>query len=262
VTDRNLLNISISIVTYNCQDTIQDTLSTLFGVLSTNDKHNVFVIDNGSDDNTLMEIAPFLDRLTFIQSPQGNIGFGAAHNLIINRLESDIHLIINPDIKMIDSDAITILCNCFSNHSDVGMTVPRILDEKGDLQYLCRRNPTVLDLALRFLPGHLFKKREDYHMMKDMDYGKPFDVPFASGCFMAIRTSLFRDLGGFDDRFFLYAEDADLTRRVNQVSRTVYVPEAVVCHVWERASYKDINMTKIHLKSLWTYFRKWGFQFK
>ena len=254
--------ISISIVTYNCEKTIGKTLASLFAHLPADFLCSVFVIDNGSKDRTLKEMEPYMDRIILIQSPQGNIGFGAAHNLIIDQLTSAVHMIMNPDITLLDDTSLEVLYNFLTSQRDAGMAVPRIVDEKNELQYLCRRNPTVLDLALRFLPGHLFKKRENYHMMKDMDYGKPFDVPFASGCFMAIRTSLFRDLGGFDDRFFLYAEDADLTRRVNQVSRTVYVPEAVVCHSWERASYKDINMTKIHLKSLWTYFRKWGFQFK
>jgi GT2 family glycosyltransferase len=75
---------------------------------------------------------------------------------------------------------------------------------------------------------------------------------------MALRTDLFRELGGFDERIFLYAEDADLTLRVNQVSRTVYVPDAMVRHEWQRSSYKKFGMFSKHLRSLAYYFRKWG----
>jgi GT2 family glycosyltransferase len=97
--------------------------------------------------------------------------------------------------------------------------------------------------------------------MQDQDYSTSFDVPFASGCLMALRTDLFRQIGGFDENIFLYAEDADLTQRVNQVSRTVYVPGAKVRHDWQRSSYRKFRMFSKHVRSLLYYFRKWGFRF-
>lgn len=255
-------SVSIAIVTYNSARTIADALSSVFRHMPEDLDYVLYVIDNGSTDTTLAEIEPFSDRITLIKSPEGNIGFGAAHNLVLPRLDSAVHMIMNPDITLIDERSIPALFAYIENHPDVGMAVPQILDEENRLQYLCRRQLTVVDLMLRFLPGNLFRKRMDRHVMKDMDYSKPFDVPFASGCFMAIRTELFRDLNGFDEGFFLYAEDADLTNRVNRISRTVYVPEAKVCHGWERASYKHISVTKIHIRSLMRYFRKWGLKFR
>lgn len=255
-------SVSIAVVTYNSARTIAGTLSSVFLHMPEDMDYIVYVIDNGSTDNTLTEIAPFMDRITLIHSPKGNIGFGAAHNLVLLRLDSSVHIIMNPDITLLDDKSIPALFAYIGNHPDVGMAVPQILDTENRLQYLCRRRLTVLDLMLRFMPGNLFRKRMDRHVMKDMDYTKPFDVPFASGCLMAIRTDLFRDLSGFDEGFFLYAEDADLTNRVNQISRTVYVPEARVCHEWERASYKHISVTKIHIRSLFRYFRKWGLKFR
>lgn len=255
-------DITISIVTYNCEKTIGKTLDSLLSHLPEGLSCQVFVIDNGSLDRTLAEVEPYCEKITLIHSPNGNIGFGAAHNLILDRIDSDMHIIMNPDITFADSTSIGTLFGYLKSHPDTGLVVPRIVDPEGNLQYLCRRNPTVLDLALRFIPGGHFRKRMDYHAMKDQDYGKSFDVPFASGCFLAIRTALFKELKGFDEGFFLYAEDADLSRRVNQTARTVYVPEAVVVHEWQRSSYKNLAMTRIHLRSLWHYFRKWGFQLK
>jgi len=230
----------------------------LFSMWPQDISRKVFVIDNGSADRTMDIVKTYGDRVTLIHSDRGNIGFGAAHNLVMDQLDSDVHLIMNPDITLPDHESISLLYHFLMDHSDIGMAVPRILDEKGQQQFLCRRQMTILDLALRFLPGHLFQKRMDHHIMKDMDYSTSFEVEFASGCFMAIRTELFKELGGFDESFFLYAEDADLTRRVNQKAKTVYLPEAVVIHAWKRASYKNPAMTRIHLKSLWRYFRKWG----
>jgi hypothetical protein len=254
--------VSIAVVTYNSARTIAGALSSVFLHMPEDLEFSLYVIDNGSTDNTFAEIEPFMDRITLIKSPEGNIGFGAAHNLVLSRLDSAVHIIMNPDITLLDTRSIPALFEYIENHPDVGMAVPQILDTENRLQYLCRRQLTVFDLMLRFLPGKLFRKRKDRHVMKDMDYTKPFDVPFASGCLMAIRTDLFRDLGGFDEGFFLYAEDADLTNRVNRISRTVYVPEAKVCHEWERASYKHISVTKIHIRSLSRYFRKWGLKFR
>jgi GT2 family glycosyltransferase len=253
--------ISIAVVTYNNESVLGRSVASLSEFWPDTLDCRVYAIDNASTDNTIAQWKTIENCVTFLPSDRGNIGFGAAHNRVIPYLESDVHIIMNPDINLLDNKAIPILCRYLEDHPEVGMVVPRIVDAKGELQYLCRRNPTVIDLAIRFLPGNFFGKRKNFHVMKDMDYGTSFEVPFASGCFMVIRTSLFRELGGFDDRYFMYVEDADLTRRVNQTNKTVYVPEATVCHAWERASYKNIHMTRIHLKSLWKYFRKWGFKF-
>lgn len=257
-----MTEISIGIVTYNNEETIERTLDALFRFCPEEIPCRVYVIDNGSTDQTLTKLANYQDDITMIRSDKGNVGFGAAHNLVLGQLDSTIHIIMNPDITLEDASTIPILYRYLIEHPDVGMVVPRILDENGALQYLCRRQPTVLDLVIRFLPGHGFQKRKNYHTMKDMDYDRSFEVEFASGCFMVIRTSLIRQLGGFDEKYFLYVEDADLTRRVNQTAKTVYVPESVVRHVWQRASYKNPAVTRIHLKSLWHYFRKWGLRYK
>lgn len=254
--------ISIAIVTYNNADTIGKAMAALVAHWPEDATLRIYVIDNGSTDQTQEKLTPYLDRITFIQSGKGNIGFGAANNLILDQLDSEYHVIMNPDVYLLDRDSLLTMTKYLDDHPDVGMVAPKIVDEKGELQYLCRRNPTVLDLLLRFSPIKTSRKRQDMHVMKDMDYNTSFPIEFASGCFMMIRTDLYRKLGGFDERFFLYAEDADLTRRVNQTSQTVYVPEATVCHAWKRASYRDPAMTRIHLKSLWKYFRKWGFKFK
>lgn len=255
-------HVSVCIVTYNSETTIRRTLLTL-QLFETDDMtYSHFLVDNESTDRTLNLVSPYKPWVHVIQSEHGNIGFGSAHNLVIPLLDSDIHIIINPDITLLDNQSIPRLVQYLNDHPDVGMVVPRIIDEQNHLQYLCRRELTFVDLALRYISGRLFQKRKDFHVMKDMNYHASFDVEFASGCMMVIRTDLFRQLGGFDESFFLYAEDADLTKRVNQVSRTVYVPDAVVCHAWERASYKHPKMALVHMKSLWRYFRKWGFRFK
>ena len=255
-------DLTISIVTYNNGETIDKTLQSLSDHWPADFSCHVYVIDNGSTEPADYSRWVMDSRFTFLTSERGNIGFGAAHNSVLPRLDSTYHLVMNPDILIMDDSSLPSLIQYMNEHADVGMAVPRIVDENGTQQYLCRRNLTVFDLILRYVPGNLFKKRQLWHTMQDCDYNKPFEVPFASGCFMLIRTNIFRELKGFDTTFFLYAEDADLTRRVNLSSKTMYVPQAVVCHLWQRASYKSFRMMRIHLTSVWRYFRKWGFRFK
>ncbi|MBN1892057.1 MAG: glycosyltransferase family 2 protein [Clostridiales bacterium] len=258
----NMTKMTVSIVTHNNEGSIAKTLQSLSESRTGDVRVLIRVIDNGSTDRTKAEIEPFASRVEMISSPDGNIGFGAAHNLSMSQLDSDIHVIMNPDVTLVSDDFFERIADYLSGHEAVGMVVPRIENEQGDLQYLCRRELTVLDLLLRFAPIKVMKKRRDWHEMRDMDYSRSFEVPFASGCCMAIRTSLFKEIGGFDERFFLYVEDADLTKRVNGKMRTIYLPDVIVCHRWERASYHNGRMTRLHLKSLWRYFRKWGFRFK
>jgi GT2 family glycosyltransferase len=75
---------------------------------------------------------------------------------------------------------------------------------------------------------------------------------------MFIRTELFKKLGGFDKRYFMYFEDSDLTRSVNLESRTVYCPEATVYHEWGRESKKNFKLKLVQINSMLNYFAKWG----
>ena len=74
---------------------------------------------------------------------------------------------------------------------------------------------------------------------------------------MAVRTSVLKSIGGFDDRYFMYFEDADITREVRRVSRAVYFPDAVVTHVWNRDSKKNYKLLLIHIHSMIKYYLKW-----
>ncbi len=257
--------VSIAIVTYDNEKVLGPTLEALAAHWPTEVDARLHVVDNASRDGSVALVETTCARLglplSLRRSESGNVGFGAAHDLLIPHLDSDYHVVMNPDIMLPDGSAIPALAAFLDASPDVGMCVPRILDPAGRQQFLCRRPLTVLDVALRFLaPGRLLRRRQEWHMMMDHDYAATFDVPFASGCFLMVRTALFRELGGFDPRIFLYGEDADLTRRVNAVSRTAYVPQGTVVHAWQRASYRTRNMFLIHLKSLAYYFRKWGWR--
>ncbi len=88
------------------------------------------------------------------------------------------------------------------------------------------------------------------------------EVPSLSGCFMFMRVSVLREIGGgFDERYFMYAEDLDLCRRIGEVSKTMFFPKVSVVHEYEKGSYKNKKLLKYHITSVIKYFNKWGWLF-
>ncbi len=196
-----------------------------------------------------------------------NLGYGKAHNIGIKlavEQNYNYHLVINPDIEIGDN-IIENLVNFMDNNKNVGLVMPKIVYGDGSLQYLCKKLPTPFDLiGRRFLPRSIkkmFQARLDGYELKHKDYDKQMDVPNLSGCFMFMRTSVLAQIGGFDERFFMYLEDTDLCRRIGEVSRTVYYPEVSVIHGYAKDSYKSVKLLKFHINSAISYFNKWGWFF-
>lgn len=258
--------ISIAVVTYNNAEIIADGLVAL---LATMDDcvavSQLLVVDNNSTDTTIAALQPYLldKRISLIENTT-NYGFGAGHNQAIKQTDASYHIICNPDI-VISHTTIPTMVAYLDQHPNIGILSPKLMNVDGSLQPNNHKHPTLLDLALRRLaPAWLkarFKKRMDAYLLLDMGYEAVCDVPFLSGAFMLCRTDVLKQVGGFDERYFLYFEDADLCRKIQAAGyRTVYFPDASVIHHWERAAYKSWRMTWIMLQSAIKYFNKWGYQ--
>jgi GT2 family glycosyltransferase len=97
--------------------------------------------------------------------------------------------------------------------------------------------------------------------MRASGYNKIMNVPYLSGCFMFLRTEALKDVGLFDERFFMYPEDIDLTRRIHGKFRTVFFPEVSIIHHHAQSSYLNFRMLLIHIENMIKYFNKWGWIF-
>ncbi len=247
-----MIDLSITIVSYHNEDDVKNAVESIEKWTPVEISKRIYVVDNAGDDMSF----PY-DDVTYL--PTGaNLGFGGGHNYVMDKLDSKFHAIVNPDI-ILKEDAFSKLL-AFMEDASIGMCVPRLEDEEGQLLSVYRRELTVWDMFLRMFLKDAFKKRQAYHTMQEMDYTKAFEVPFAQGSFLLIRTELFQKLQGFDERFFLYMEDADLCKRVNEVSKLMYCPDAAVVHKWERGSHKSGKLFKLHLQSMFRYFCKWGWK--
>lgn len=243
-----------SIVTYNNISTIAKTLETLFGETKDID-FKLYVLDNGSSDGTPEFIEKNYPDVTVIRSGK-NVGFGAGHNIIINQVESKYHAVINPDI-VLTQNAVKKMADYMDENPDIGLLSPRICFPDGRDQILGKRNPHLKYLVASRLRGDEPSKLLREYAMLDCDLSKPTEIENATGCFMFIRTDVLKSIGGFDDGFFMYFEDADLARRINEVSKCVYYPDAVVNHVWGRDSKRNFKLMLVHINSMLRYFRKW-----
>ena len=237
--------VSVGIVTYNNQDKIGNAISSIKKHTKKVD-YKLLVFDNGSTDATKSEVLCADPTAEFIENGE-NLGFGKAHNLAIPLINSKYHAIVNPDI-VLNSDALSDVTDFMENNPDVALTVPKINFPDGTEQKLPKLKPKLIYLLARRTP--FFKAKSKEYIMEDVEITEPLEIDQCTGCFMVIRTDVFKKLNGFDERFFMYMEDADLTLRAKQYGKTVYLPHTSVIHEWERSSSKSLKYLIIHISSM------------
>lgn len=251
--------ITASIVAFHTQ---HKDLSRLIDCVMRSPIERVYIIDNSTNDE-LRDFVRNNPRITYIHSL--NLGYGAGHNIAIRKaLESgaDYHVVLNPDIYW-QGDVIGELAKFMDANPDVGQVMPKIIYPTGEVQYLCKLLPTPMDLVgRRFVPIKSYQDRHDYeYELHWTGYDTVMEIPSLSGCFMFLRCSVLKEIGAFDERYFMYAEDLDLCRRMGSKARTVFYPHVAVTHEYEKGSYKNRKLLKYHINSIIKYFNKWGWFF-
>ena len=210
----------------------------------------------------ILHASPAVRNVELIDNGLGlNRGYGAAHNIAIRHTIEDgvrYHLVVNADIRF-DPAILEEMVSYMDAHPEVGSMMPRVVYPNGRLQYLCKMLPTPLDVfGRRFLPTRLMQKRNERYELRATGYNQPMNIPYLSGCFMLLRTEALQQVGLFDERFFMYPEDIDLTRRIHRHFQTLYYPYATIIHDHAQASYKSPKLLWIHIVNLCKYFNKWG----
>lgn len=252
------MNISASIVLYKTDPLELKHVYECFVQSQVN--FQLLLIDNSPDDR-LKDVLNE-DEVKYYFTGR-NIGYGRGHNLAIKEIinKSEFHLVINSDISFLPN-VIGSLVTYMKQHNDVGQIMPKVLSPEGETQYLCKLIPTPFDLIFRrFLPSTVLKKRKEKFQLIFTGYDKIMEVPYLSGCFMFLRTASIKEVGLFDERFFMYPEDIDLTRRINEKYKTIYFPEVFIIHDHAKESYKKGDMLLIHTTNIIKYFNKWGWFF-
>ena len=253
-----MLSVSACIVSYNgAEEVIRAAQSVLKETKGCD--FTLYLVDNNSPDGTGETLAKqaWPQNVHLLTLPQ-NIGFGKGHNMVLPMLHSDYHFVLNPDI-FVDSDVLGQICGWLAEHKEAVMATPRLMFPGGKEQILPKRKPTVLGLLARQgVPG--LQKHGDHYAMLEEDLSKPTPIEFCTGSFFCMRTEVFKEIGGFDEKYFMYVEDADITQKARQKGLVYYLPQFHAYHEWHRAPNKSLKPFFQQLKSMGRYFCKWGFR--
>lgn len=231
----------------------------------------VYLIDNSEREKLSLELfADYSEQLEDLGVElrlihgQGNIGYGSAHNLLLGKIESDFHLLLNPDVTL-DKDCLESGITFMTDNPAVVASSPYAEYENGDRQYLCKRYPSVLNFLVRgFFPGplkKLFSTRLANFEMHDLSDNEPNqDVPLISGCFMLCRSDALNQINGFDENYFLYFEDFDLSLRLKKIGNIAYVPAMRIKHAGGHAAKKGNGHLRMFVKSGYRFFNTHGWR--
>ncbi|MEX0619734.1 MAG: glycosyltransferase family 2 protein [Pseudohongiellaceae bacterium] len=273
------LTVSVSIVSYRSPpEELGESLDSLAGSLRQlkagypGSRAQVSLIDNNEGESLWPEsMVPAREALSRIGSTlqlihgHGNVGYGRGHNLAIRRATSQYHLILNPDVVMEES-CLRSGIDYLEANPGVAMVSPFAQSRDGSRQYLCKRHPSVLDFLVRgFLPAVFHRPFKGglsrYEMHELGEEVATTGIPIISGCFMLCRTANLQELGGFDDNYFMYFEDFDLSLRMGKTGAIAYVPAMRIRHLGGNSAKKGFRHIAMFVRSGFRYFNTWGWRF-
>lgn len=252
-------DLDIIIVTFNNANIVGQALATIGPAVEAL-RTRVQVIDNCSTDNTINIVVAQFPALELIRIPR-NIGFAAANNLGLRLATAPYILLLNSDVEVM-SGSIQAMVDSMKNNERIGIVGCKLLNCNGTLQYSCRRFPTIGSvLGETRLLGSQFGFRKHYarYLMADWDHRTTRHVDYVCGASFLIRKSALDQVGLFDERYFMYAEEADLCRRFwDHGWGVLYDPDAMMIHYGGMSSDRiRIEMDSELIRSRWIFFKKW-----
>ena len=272
------VHLSVSVVLHNSPlELLKRSLHSLVAAVRAAEQEaglgdvSIYLVDNASDADYRLLLAELLASWPVDEScqlhylPQSdNRGFGYGHNRVIGSLGSDFHIVLNPDAEL----EVDTLCNglaCMNQDDSIVLLSPRVRGPAGNQEFLCKRYPSALVLLLRgFAPGfirRLFRRQLDEYEIRDLCSGEEqVEVDIASGCFMLVRSSALRAVGGFNEDFFLYFEDFDLSLRLRRQGRLVFNPAMRVVHHGGYAASKGLRHVRYFMSSGLRFFNLHGWR--
>lgn len=249
--------VSACIVLYHAPESVLDTVQCLE---ASDLPISLYVVDNSPED-TMAERIRWSCPGAEILPQRANLGFGKGNNAVLPHLKSCYHLLVNPDVTF-PPDLISQMVSYMDAHPEISILTPRVFSPDGTEQFLPKKQPTLhylLGGRLEKLGGCFRAWRAEYTLEKEQ-VAIPTAVGFATGCFLLIRTSVFRQLNGFDPRFFLYQEDSDLSRRAMEIGPIVYHPDMCITHAWARENTHTLKGNLRQVSSIIKFFMKWGWK--
>lgn len=255
--------VSISLISSNELKHLKILMPSLEESLSGID-HEILLADNGSRDGTTEYYLQQYPRVKICLN-RNRRGYGANHNLNIKRARGRYVMVLNADLKF-EKNTIQDMVAFMEDNPDCGVSSCRLMNWDGSgIQHNCRTFPTLVDIWARRFP---FKNKRlhaiaDRHEMLQHDYSQNFETDWFQGSFMFFRRDALEQVGGFDERFFLYFDDVDICRRIHIAGwKVLYNSRVFAHHRFHRQSANPMNrLFRVHLNSMVSYFQKYGWKF-
>ncbi len=239
--------VTISIVSHGQMELVLPLLQDLEAIHHTTPLHVVLTLNVPEDLPCVPE--DFAFSLQIMRNSQP-LGFGANHNRAFSQAQGGIFCVLNPDIRITQNPFPDLLKACADPHT--GLAAPAIYSPSGQLEDSARKFPTPWRIAHRVLTRR-----------RTRDYAAPTTVlhpDWVAGMFLLLRTTVYRQLGGFDERYFLYYEDVDLCARARLAGlEIVQLALPGVIHNAQRASHRDPKYLRWHVGSMLKFFTSAAF---
>jgi hypothetical protein len=253
VGDRPL--ISAIVVSYNTREMTLECLRALTADLA-GVPSEVWVVDNASTDGSADAVAGEFPAVRLVRSER-NLGFGAANNRAMREAAGEYFLLVNSD-AFVRPGCARALLECLGRHPEAAVAGPRIVRPDGSLQISCFRFPSPARAVLENLfVASLFPHHPVLGDYRRWAHDAEREVDWVIGACMLVRRRAYEDVGGFDERFFMYAEETDWQKRIRDAGWTVrFTPAGEVVHVGGGSGDPEVSFNERMFTSLDVYERK------
>jgi GT2 family glycosyltransferase len=224
-------SLSIVIVNYNTGSLLLDCIKSIYRSQETFD-FEIIIVDNASSDSSLIPVKKEYPNIKIITNKE-NLGFAVAVNQAIKIAVNKFILLLNPDTVIV-SGCFGVMIDFLEQNREAGACGPAIFNPDKTRQMSCYHFPDLLDMVFdKTHLNKLFPKNRLFgrYQMSYWAHDNPRQVDWLTGACLLIRAELFRDVNGFDQRFFMFCEDIDLCLIIKQKGfKCFYLPQAKIIH--------------------------------
>jgi hypothetical protein len=240
------MDLAVITVSYNTRNLLADCLESVFASLTGSGlAGEVWVVDNASADGSAAMVSQRFPQVRLIAHDE-NLGFAGGNNLALRSMETDRSgqqgqetgprhvLFLNPDTRVI-GDALETMVGFLDETPKVGAVGARLVDGDGSFQHSAFAFPGLTQIFFDFFPLHhrlLDSRLNGRYSRRFYNAGDPFPVDHPLGAALMVRSATLTQVGGFDERYFMYCEEIDLCRRIRTEGWEIYcLPQAEIVHL-------------------------------
>ena len=250
-------DLSIIIVSWNVRDLLRACLHSIDSQRHGLDVE-VIVVDGASADGSPAMVRESFPWVNLIVCDE-NVGFPRGNNLGLAEANGRYLLLLNPDTE-IKRNALPAMVTYLAQHQDVGLVGPQLLNSDGSIQSSRRRFPTLITAMFEstWLEPVAPQRILRHYYAQDLPDDEVADVDWVTGACMLTRYEIYKAIGGLDEAYFMYSEELDWCRRINDAGwRIVYYPKALVLHHVGKSSEQAVTARHINFqRAKLRYFQK------